>query len=62
MKDEKAHLREDILDSRINYSILFKDKNGSKGPAFCDKNFAKITLGIKIIWKFISEDVKENLF
>ena len=25
------------------------DKNGSKRPVFCDKNIAKITLGIKIV-------------
>ena len=26
---------------------------------FCDKNFAQIILGIKIVWKFLSEGVIE---
>ena len=36
-----------------------KDKNCSTGPDFCDKSCAKITLGILIIWKFISKGLDE---
>ena len=34
-------------------------KIGKSIYIFCDKNSAKITLGIKIVWKFISEGVNE---
>ena len=39
----------------MKYLKHSKDKNSSKMPAFYDINFAKITLGIKAVWKFMSE-------
>ena len=34
----------------LDYSIiLLKSKNGSKGPAFCDNIFPKITLGLNTV-------------
>ena len=37
------------------FKAHLRDKNGSKRPAFWDKRIAKIPLGIKIVWKVMSE-------
>ena len=41
------------------YKSTLKIRMIPRDQHFCDENFAKITLGIKIIWKFISKRVKE---
>ena len=49
----------EIVDwSRILFSkVYLKDKNGLSENFFCDKNFAKIPLGIQIVCKLTSEGV-----
>ena len=50
--DVTARIRRDVK----TLIMVLRDK------LFCDKNFTKITLGIKIVWKFISEGVNMLIY
>ena len=46
----KTNINLDSVESFLYYpKASFKDKNGPSEQTFCDKNYAKITLGIKIV-------------
>ena len=56
LKSKKPYKKKGSTFYNYEYNMHLEhtyDKNGSDGPAFSDKIFAKFPFGIKFVWKFI---------